>query len=194
MYNTHPILSLPVRRTQHGIYHKVHRCQSGFLLGLSVIPYLPRKDHFEMYIIKLGTGLIITVVYTAVLFMGLAAILFTLNALLGVPVPEKLYSYTGIILGCVFAPAYFLAGIPLKDHSLEDENYLTVLKALLLYIVIPLLTAYTTILYIYFIKIIVSWEWPSGLVSHLVLWYALIVTAVLFPLTLSSMATQISHR
>jgi len=154
-----------------------------FYLGFLFIPYLPRKDHFEMYIIKLGTGLIITVVYTAVLFMGLAAILFTLNALLGVPVPEKLYSYTGIILGCVFAPAYFLAGIPLKDHSLEDENYLTVLKALLLYIVIPLLTAYTTILYIYFIKIIVSWEWPSGLVSHLVLWYALIVTAVLFLIT-----------
>ncbi|HHW29528.1 MAG TPA: DUF4153 domain-containing protein [Syntrophomonadaceae bacterium] len=154
-----------------------------FYLGFLFIPYLPSKDHFEMYIIKLGTGLIITVVYTAVLFMGLAAILFTLDALLGVAVPEKLYSYTGIILGCVFAPAYFLAGIPLKDHSLKDENYLTVLKVLLLYIVIPLLTAYTAILYIYFIKIIVSWEWPSGLVSHLVLWYALIVTAVLFLIT-----------
>ncbi|HHY41028.1 MAG TPA: DUF4153 domain-containing protein [Syntrophaceticus sp.] len=154
-----------------------------FYLGFLFIPYLPSKDHFEMYIIKLGTGFIITVVYTAVLYMGLAAILFTLDALLGVPVPEKLYLYTGIILGCVFAPAYFLAGIPLKDHSLEDENYLTVLKVLLLYIVIPLLTAYTAILYIYFIKIIVSWEWPSGLVSHLVLWYALIVTAVLFLIT-----------
>jgi len=45
------------------------------------------------------------------------------------------------------------------------------------------LTAYTAILYIYFIKIIVSWEWPIGLVSHLVLWYALIVTAVLFLIT-----------
>jgi len=154
-----------------------------FYLGFLFIPYLPRKDHFEMYIIKLATRLIITVVYTAVIFIGLAAILFTLNALLGVAVPEKLYPYTGIILGCVFAPAYFLAGTPLKDHSLEGENYLTVLKVLLLYIVIPLLTAYTVILYLYFIKIIVSWEWPIGLVSHLVLWYALIVTAVLFLIT-----------
>lgn len=154
-----------------------------FYLGFLFIPYLPRKDHFEMYIIKLGTGFIITVVYTAVLYVGLAAILFTLDALLGVPVPGKLYQYTGVILGCVFAPAYFLAGIPLKDHSLEHEDYSIVLKVLLLYIVIPLLTAYTAILYIYFIKIIISWEWPIGLVSHLVLWYALIVTAVLFLIT-----------
>src|SRR5690606_32311453 len=66
---------------------------------------------------------------------------------------------------------------------LEHEDYSIVLKVLLLYIVIPLLTAYTAILYIYFIKIIISWEWPIGLVSHLVLWYALIVTAVLFLIT-----------
>jgi hypothetical protein len=44
----------------------------------------------------------------------------------------------------------------------------------------PLLTAYTAILYIYFVKIIVVSEWPVGLVSHLVLWYAVIVTLVLF--------------
>jgi hypothetical protein len=149
-------------------------------LGFLFIPYLPRKDHFEMYIIKLSTGFIITVIYTAVLFLGLAAILFTLDTLLGVPIPEKLYLYTAIILGSVFAPAYFLAGIPSKNHSLQDENYLIVLKVLLLYIVMPLLTAYTVILYMYFIKIIAAWEWPIGLVSHLVLWYALIVTAVLF--------------
>lgn len=47
----------------------------------------------------------------------------------------------------------------------------------------PLLTAYTVILYIYFGKIIITRHWPIGLVSHLVLWYSVIVVIVLFFIT-----------
>lgn len=47
----------------------------------------------------------------------------------------------------------------------------------------PLLTAYTIILYIYFGKIILTKQWPVGIVSHLVLWYSVIVTIVLFFIT-----------
>ncbi|MFZ7131862.1 MAG: DUF4153 domain-containing protein [Eubacteriales bacterium] len=51
------------------------------------------------------------------------------------------------------------------------------------YIVIPLITVYTFILYAYFLKILVTWQWPQGLVSHLVLWYACIGVGVLFLIT-----------
>jgi hypothetical protein len=152
-------------------------------LGFLFIPYLPKKEQFEMYIIKVGTGFFTTVIYSAVLYLGLAAILLTINQLLGVHIAGKVYFYTGLFVAFVFAPSYFLADIPLKGQQLEQENYSKLLKVLLLYIVMPLLTAYTTILYIYFIKIIVIRQWPVGLVSHLVLWYSVIVTIVLFLIT-----------
>ena len=44
----------------------------------------------------------------------------------------------------------------------------------------PLITVYSTILYVYFIKIIITRNWPQGLVSHLVLWYSVISVAVIF--------------
>jgi hypothetical protein len=149
-------------------------------LGFFFIPYLPRREQFEMYVIKLGTGFCITVIYSAVLYLGLAAILFTIDQLLGIQIAGKVYFYVGLFVAFLFAPSYFLADVPQRDEQLEQKNYLKLLRVLLLYIVMPLLTAYTAILYIYFVKIIVVSEWPVGLVSHLVLWYAVIVTLVLF--------------
>lgn len=152
-------------------------------LGFLLIPYLPKKEQFEMYVIKICTGFFITVIYSAVLYLGLAAILLTIDQLLGVHVAGEVYYYTLLFVACVFAPSYFLADIPLKDQQFKQEDYSKVLRVLLLYIVMPLLTAYTTILYLYFIKIIVIRQWPVGLVSHLVLWYSIIVTIVLFFIT-----------
>lgn len=48
---------------------------------------------------------------------------------------------------------------------------------------VPLISAYTAILYAYFIKILVTWIWPKGLVSHLVLWYSLVSIGVIFLIT-----------
>ncbi|MGB4504660.1 MAG: DUF4153 domain-containing protein, partial [Syntrophaceticus sp.] len=152
-------------------------------LGFLFIPYLPKKEQFEMYIIKVCSGFLITVIYSAVLYLGLAAILLAMDQLLGIQITEKAYFYTGLFVAFIFAPSYFLADIPLPNQQFQQENYSKILRVLLLYIVMPLLTAYTTILYIYFIKIIVLWQWPVGLVSHLVLWYAVIVAAVLFLIT-----------
>ena len=77
----------------------------------------------------------------------------------------------------------FLAGIPTKNEKLSLEDYSRLLKVLVLYIVMPLITVYTIILYIYFGKIIITRVWPEGLVSHLVLWYSVISAAVLFFIT-----------
>jgi hypothetical protein len=44
----------------------------------------------------------------------------------------------------------------------------------------PLLTAYTAILYAYFGKIIITRQWPQGIISNLVLWFSIISTLVIF--------------
>ncbi len=144
-----------------------------------VIPYIGRKEGFEIYIIKLAIGFIVTYFYSLILFIGLAAILFTINTLFSANIPSEVYFDLFLIVAGIFAPAYFLAGIPAYGVTYGTEEYPTFLRILLLYIVMPLLSIYTIILYVYFIKIIVTQYWPAGIVSHLVLWYSLISTVVI---------------
>lgn len=144
------------------------------------IPYFPKKPDFELYVIVLVAGFFTTILYSVVLYAGLSAILFSIDKLLGIKVLGKVYYYTWLFVVFIFAVSYFLSIIPLKDNKLTLRSYPKLLRILILYIVMPLLTAYTIILYIYFGKIIVTMTWPIGLVSHLVLWYSVIVTITLF--------------
>lgn len=147
------------------------------------IPHLLKKEEFEMYVITVFTVFFVTIIYSAVLYAGLSAILFTIDKLLGIKILGKVYYYTWLFVVFIFAVSYFLSGIPLKNQAITVKSYPKLLRILLLYIVMPLLTAYTIILYIYSGKIIATAHWPIGIVSHLVLWYSVIVTIVLFFIT-----------
>jgi hypothetical protein len=147
------------------------------------ISYLPSRDDFELYVVRAFTRFFTSILYSLVLYLGLAAILFTIDQLLGVKIKSELYYYTFLIVAGIFAPTFFLAGIPAKDEVLKLDDYSRLLKVLVLYIIMPLISVYTIILYIYFVKIIITRQWPEGLVSHLVLWYSAISAAVLFFIT-----------
>ena len=149
-------------------------------LGFVFIPYFYKRDNFEMYIIKLSTRFFITTIFSIVLFLGLSAILFAVDKLLLGTISEELYRDIWFCVVGIFAPCFFLAGVPQFEQQFEKTNYPGLLRVLLLYIVMPLIIAYTTILYIYFVKIIVTHQWPIGLVSNLVLWYSVVSTVVLF--------------
>lgn len=147
------------------------------------IPYFPRKQRFEAYVITLFTGFFTTVIYSAVLYSGLSAILFAVDKLLGVRIQGEVYYYTFLLVVFLFAVSYFLAGIPLSTEESSEKSYPKLLKILLLYIVMPLISAYTIILYIYFAKIVITWQWPVNIVTNLVLWYSVIAIMVLFFIT-----------
>lgn len=152
-------------------------------LAFLFIPYFLKKEHFEMYVITIFTGFFITIIYSIVLYLGLSAILFTIDKLLGIKVLGKIYYYTWLFVVLIFSLLYFLSGVPISHEEISVKSYPKLLRILILYIVMPLLTVYTIILYIFFGKIIITKQWPVGLVSHLVLWYSIIVTIVLFFIT-----------
>lgn len=150
-------------------------------LAFMFIPYLLKREIFELYIIKLFVRLFVTGIYAQVLAMGVFAIIAALDQLLGVPIPERIYADVGIITAGVFAPCFFLAKMPKKSDVFENtDNYPKAFKILLAYIVMPIISVYTAILYAYFIKIAFSLSWPNGLVGHLVLWYSIVSTIVIF--------------
>jgi hypothetical protein len=151
-----------------------------FYLLFLAIPYWGRREGFEMYVLDLGIAFAATYFYSLVLFMGLAAILYTINTLFSAGIPGEVYLDIWLIVVGIFAPAYFLAGVPAYGAEYEPGDYPQFLQILFLYIVMPLLAVYTAILYLYFFQIIITRHWPAGIVSHLVLWYSLVSTGVIF--------------
>jgi hypothetical protein len=148
------------------------------------IPFLPDEGQPETYLLGLGFRLLVTGAYSGIIIGGCSAILFTLDRLLNVPVIPENYADVSVLTALLFAPAYFLAAVPEKGDA--PAPYPRLFRALLLYVVLPLLSVYTVILYVYFGKLLVTMDWPQGLVANLVLWYALIGIVVLFllkPLT-----------
>lgn len=139
--------------------------------------------NYEVYVIKIFSAGFLTLLYCGVLFGGIAAILGTIDGLFDVNIDGNYYFYTFLIVGFIFGVSMFLSKLPEKDEDFLDYSYSKSLKVLLAYIVIPLITIYTAILYAYFIKILVEWEWPRGLVSHLVIWYSALSVGVIFLIT-----------
>ncbi|MGB4315016.1 MAG: DUF4153 domain-containing protein [bacterium] len=150
-----------------------------FYLLFLAIPYWGRREGFEMYVLDLGIAFAATYFYSLVLFMGLAAILYTINTLFSAGIPGEVYLDIWLIVVGIFAPAYFLAGVPAYGAEYEPGDYPQFLQILFLYIVMPLLAVYTAILYLYFFQIIITRHWPAGIVSHLVLWYSLVSIGVI---------------
>lgn len=149
-----------------------------FILGSTYIQRLRNKGNFEKYIISILNGIFITGIYSMVLYLGMAFIILTIEQLFNLNIISYIYYYVFLAVIFIFGVSMFLSKYPREDF--KDLDYPKAFKVLLLYIVIPLISVYSLILYAYFIKIILTWQWPSGLVSHLVIWYSSISVFVIF--------------
>lgn len=149
-------------------------------LAFFFVPYLKDKPGFEKYVIRILSGAFITVVFSGVLFGGISGIILTLDKLLNVPVKSSIYLYIFLLIAGFFTPAHFLGNIPRVGENSVEYPYSKAIKILILYIVMPLLVAYLAILYIYLARILITLQWPVGLVSHLVLWFTVVAAAVMF--------------
>lgn len=144
---------------------------------------LKDQKHYEVYVIKVFGGAFMTALYSGVMYFGISAIIFTINSLFDAEIESKYYFYSFLIVTLIFGVLMLLSKLPEKDEAFEGYVYSKGLKVLLLYIVIPLISIYTLILYVYFAKILITQTWPRGIVSNLVLWYAVLCAAVIFFLT-----------
>ncbi len=141
------------------------------------IPHLGVKNGLDMYVVRLFSHWIVSVLFSGVVFLGLSAIMFTISSLFSLNLRYTTYLGIWYIAAAFLAPFLFMSGIP-KNHATESlPDYPKVLRNLVLFVIAPLLSVYTLVLYVYFAKILITRNWPIGLVAHLVLWYALLSTA-----------------
>ncbi len=151
------------------------------LLTASLFFYVPfiKKDKDAAYFAqKVFLRLAITLIYYGIITGGVEAIIFALEKLLSINMPEQIYAQTAIFIAGIIMPAFFVAGIPQKDDA--DGIYPKLVNILLIYILFILLSAYTIVLYAYFIKILIEFSLPSNLLGNLVVYYSLISIFALY--------------
>ncbi len=146
-----------------------------FHLLVAFSPFIGRGnlDGFWQYNKTLFLRFLTAAFYAAVLFAGLAVALMAVDGLFNVNIKSYQYMRLFALVSAGFTTIFFLAGIPQNFAELEEEqNYPKGLKIFTQYVLIPLMTIYLAILLVYEIKIAINWELPKGMVSTLILGYA----------------------
>ncbi len=117
--------------------------------------------------------ILVAVLFAHVVFAGLAFALAALDNLFGIHISGKRYAELWVLVIGLFTTWYFLAGIPKNlDECDASTDYPKGLKVFAQYILLPIVLVYLVILYAYMGKILISWDWPQGWVSKLILGFS----------------------
>ena len=154
-----------------------------FFLFFLLAPIIGKKDEEEKYFQSVIVDKAVTVLFSVVLFLGLTVVFLTVDRLSLIKLEGKIYVETWLFVVFVFAMIFFASKLKKVDENLEEYEIHKVFRFLIYFIIIPLITIYTGILYIYFGKMLVTRNWPQGLVSHLILWYTIFSLFIMIMVT-----------
>lgn len=143
------------------------------LVSFSAFPGSDKEVGFwqinKIFFLRFATS----VLYSAVLFVGLSIALLSIKTLFNIRWDNEIYIRLWIIIVGLFNTVFFLAGIPQPLNTLNEEsNYPKALKVFTQYVLIPLASIYLMILLAYEAKIILEWSLPTSSVAILILGYA----------------------
>lgn len=139
-------------------------------LLVSFLPYVGagRAAGVWSYDQSLFTRAVTAVVFSSILFAGLAVGLGTTRYLFGLDVTWQAFAHLAIGTAFAFNTWFFLAGVPepLPDADVTEIPH--ALAVLTQRVLMPLVVLYLAILYAYVGKIVVTRVWPEGTVGYLV--------------------------
>lgn len=151
---------------------------------IAFLPYYKGNllNGFWQYNKSLFLRFLTATMFSAVMYIGLTIALAAADHLFGIDIKEERYFQLWVLIVGIFHPFIFLAGFPKSFIDMNNiSDYPKVIKVFTQYILLPLVILYFVILIIYEGKIIFTWNWPKGWVSHLVLWYSVVgILSMLF--------------
>jgi hypothetical protein len=158
---------------------------SGLLCFVCIKQAYGNDDFYWNFYATLFIRLFVTGIYTGIILSGTGAALGAIDALFKTHL-VRIYELRIVIVTLwIFAPLFFLSGVPVESGSEEMKDYRSIwLKNIGMYVMVPLTIVYLSILYAYGFKILLQWELPEGMVSYLVLSFAsygILTLLVIFP-------------
>lgn len=136
--------------------------------------------NFVEYFFKIVEAMFISLSFSTVLFIGLSAIYFLITKLFDIAIVDKVYIITFIIIYLPFNVGIFLSYFPRNEIDFDNYKLAKPFVILVSYITVPIFIIYAFILYIYFFKILIQAELPKGVITNLVLVFALLTVILLF--------------
>lgn len=110
-----------------------------------------------------------SLLYSGVLYLGLALALLSLKLLFDIKLHDELFFDIYLVVAGIINTWFFVSGIPTDLDRLDElTEYPKGLKIFSQYVLLPLLALFLIILYVYGGKILVFWHWPKGVVSNLI--------------------------
>ncbi len=170
-----------------------------FTLSAFFSSFLKKDNEISFWNFSLDSiiQLCISAAFSVILFAGLSLAVLSLDKLFNIQINTKIYSDLAVACFVIFGPIYFLSNIPTEtEKRKKDFSFNKVLKIFGIYILLPILSAYILILYVYLFQIIIKWQLPNGWVSTLVSVLGLggfITMFILFPLRLVNENSRIKQ-
>lgn len=144
---------------------------AAFHLAVAYLPFLGRyrANAFWQFNRALFLRIIGAGIASGTLFAGLALALAAVDKLFGVSVPEEGYFRLWVLIVFVVSTGVFLGGVPEDLEALDARHdYPAPLRVFAQYILVPLVSVYLVILTLYLVKVVATWDWPSGWIGWLV--------------------------
>lgn len=160
-------------------YLRYQMLAAGVHFLVSFLPYLGGDQvlGFWQYNKHLFLRFLMATLFASTLYIGLAIAMASADQLFGIDIDSDRYFQLWILVSGVFHPWFFLAGFPKNLEQLNTSaEYPKGLRIFTQYVLLPLVGLYFVILYAYEAKIIITWNWPKGWVSQLVLWFSVVGT------------------
>lgn len=151
-----------------------------FVVGTAFIAKFYFHRDYVAYFTKLMTSFVVSNIYSVIVFIGISAIIFALDKLFKISFNSIIYFRTAILVFVLFNVVTFLSDFPKTKDSYIDYKYATPFRILLIYIMLPIIIIYTAILIVYFLKILIFWVIPQGIIVHLVLWFSIFCVFYMF--------------
>lgn len=141
------------------------------------IPFITtkRSDVWDVFGL-IVRRLVISVLFGAVLYVGLAICLSAYGLLIS-HINGHIFGYLAASIGAFFIPTYFLFGMP-KVWEQVEFDYTKFERILIGTILFPVFLCSYIILYIYLAKIVATWEWPNGEVASWIVGFSVFGTVV----------------
>ncbi|HOZ53863.1 MAG TPA: DUF4153 domain-containing protein [Bacilli bacterium] len=142
-----------------------------------IIPFINNKKDSINYTYKVIISLLITILCFILLFVGISLIIFSVSLLFELNILEHVYMEIYMfLLGIVVPPIFLIAESKIESK----EKYPNFINKIIIYIIYPMLSIYTLILYSYFIKVLIEFKWPANILGNLIIYYSLVSIGVLY--------------